>query len=142
MSSCHLIMRVSSLVAQGSAMMRYRATRWRYLSRTMNERRFNDEEVAAIFARATEARAPDRRQPAHSSGEGMTLAQLEEIGREVGIEPDALRHAAMTLGREGQATTRRFLGLPVGVGRSVDLGRALSDAEWERLVVDLRDTFD
>src|SRR5437870_10699022 len=48
----------------------------------------------------------------------------------------------MANGREGRATTRRFLGLPIGVGRSVDLDRALSDPEWERLVADLRDTFD
>lgn len=34
-----------------------------------------------------------------------------------------------------------MLGLAVGVGRTVQLDRRLSDAEWERLVVVLRDTF-
>ncbi|MGH8637779.1 MAG: hypothetical protein ACREUZ_11665, partial [Burkholderiales bacterium] len=39
-------------------------------------------------------------------------------------------------------TSRRLLGLPIGVGRTIDLGRRLSDDEWEQLVVDLRETFD
>jgi hypothetical protein len=32
--------------------------------------------------------------------------------------------------------------LPIGVGRTVSLQRTLTEEEWERLVVDLRDTFD
>jgi len=32
--------------------------------------------------------------------------------------------------------------LPIGVGRTVELGRTVSDAEWDRLVVLLRETFD
>ncbi|MEX2153276.1 MAG: hypothetical protein WD825_08045 [Gemmatimonadaceae bacterium] len=45
----------------------------------MTERRFNEAEVAAIFERATEAQQTGQRQL--PSGEGMTLAQLQEIGR-------------------------------------------------------------
>ena len=106
----------------------------------MTDRRFNDDEVAAIFERATEARTADR--PHASSSEGMTLAQLQDIGREVGIAPDAIAHAALTLSEAAPRPARRMLGLPVGVERTVELGRELSDAEWERLVVDLRETFD
>jgi hypothetical protein len=32
--------------------------------------------------------------------------------------------------------------IPIGVGRSVELPRPLTDAEWHRLVSDLRETFD
>jgi hypothetical protein len=42
----------------------------------------------------------------------------------------------------GHETSKSLIGLPVGVGNSVDLGRKLSDAEWERLLGDLRETFD
>ena len=54
----------------------------------MPERRYNDEEVEAIFARASEAEeaAPRRLR----SGEGLTLADLQKIGREAGIEPGVL----------------------------------------------------
>ncbi len=106
----------------------------------MPERRFNEAEVAAIFERATESQ-----QVVHAplwAGEGMTLAELEDIGSEAGIAPELVRHAATVIERGGPTTVRRFLGLPVGVGRNVHLNRSLSDHEWERLVVDLRQTFD
>jgi hypothetical protein len=107
----------------------------------MSERRFNEAEVAAIFERATEAQQQtgQRQLP---SGEGMTLAQLQEIGREVGISAELVASAAHSIDRVGSPTSRSFLGLPVGVGRTVELDRKLSEEEWERLVVDLRETFD
>ena len=106
----------------------------------MTERRFNEAEVAAIFQRATEAQQADPRQL--PSSEGMTLAHLQDIGKEVGISPDLIAKAAHALTREGRSTTRRFLGLPIGVGRTIELGRNLTDEEWERVVVELRETFD
>lgn len=41
-----------------------------------------------------------------------------------------------------QQGSRRWLGLPIGVSRTIELDRKLSESEWERLVVDLRETFD
>ena len=106
----------------------------------MGERRYSQDEVEAIFQRAAEAQpaTPALRGP----DDGMTLGQLQEIGREVGITPEQIRAAASSLQRTGQATKRTLLGLPIGVGRTVDLERRLSDEEWDRLVVELRDTFD
>ncbi|MEO5568795.1 MAG: hypothetical protein ABIR92_09895 [Gemmatimonadaceae bacterium] len=106
----------------------------------MPERRFSEAEVAAIFQRATEAPTPQR--SALVSSEGMSLAQLQEIGREVGIAPEAVAHAAQTLNDTGAPTDRRFIGFPIGVGRSVELDRKISEQEWEQIVVDLRQTFD
>jgi hypothetical protein len=106
----------------------------------MTERRFNEDEVAAIFERAAEAQQTGRRQL--PSGEGMTLADLQEIGREVGISPDLVAQAAKSVEQGGRPTSRSFLGLPIGVGRTIDLDRKLTEEEWERLVVDLRETFD
>ena len=106
----------------------------------MSERRFNEAEVAAIFERAAEAQQTGQRQL--PSGEGMTLSELQEIGREVGLAPDLIVQAATSIGLGGRPTSRHLLGLPVGVGRTIDLGRKLSDDEWDRFVVDLRDTFD
>ena len=106
----------------------------------MSERRYNQEEVEAIFQRAAEAQqsVPLLKRP----DEGMTLGQLQEIGREVGITPEQIGYAAKSIERTGHTTKRTLLGLPIGVGRAVDLDRRLTDAEWERLVVELRDTFD
>jgi hypothetical protein len=106
----------------------------------MTERRFNEAEVAAILEKAAEAQQAGSHQL--PSGEGMTLAELQTIGSEVGIDPRLVAQAAHALDKAGRSTSRKFLGVPIGVGRTIDLGRRLSDDEWERLVVDLRETFD
>jgi hypothetical protein len=102
----------------------------------MSERRFNEAEVAAIFERAAEAqqKTPQR----FPSAEGMTLTDLQEIGREVGFSREQLAEAAKAIELSGRQTSREFLGLPVGVGVTIDLGRKLSEEEWERFVADLR----
>lgn len=105
----------------------------------MSDRRYSEQEVAEIFKQAAEAQHTGRRQlPA---GEGMTLTDLQEIGREVGIPAELVAQAAGALERGGVPASRRFLGLPLGVGRTVELERRLTDEEWDGLVVDLRETF-
>ena len=106
----------------------------------MTQRRYDEAEVAAIFERAAESlqtglgKAP--------GSEGLTLAELQEIGREVGIPAESIALAAQSIEPAGTPTSRRFLGFMIGVGRTVQLAHRLSDEEWERLVVDLRETFD
>lgn len=106
----------------------------------MAEREYSEDEVAEIFERATKARRVARRQMA--GGSGMTLSELHEIGREVGISSEDITHAAHSLDRPERAMSRRFFGFPISVGRTVEFARQLSDQEWDRLVVDLRETFD
>jgi hypothetical protein len=106
----------------------------------MTERRFNDQEVAEIIERATRAQSAALSQP--SSADGVTLAQLQEIGREVGIAPEAMASAARSLELSDRQTVRRLFGLPIGVGLTASLGRELTETEWQRLIVDLRETFD
>src|SRR5205085_7451791 len=106
----------------------------------MSERRFNEEEVAAIFRQASEAQNQTS-EGVLPSGQGLTVTELAEIGRQVGISSDLITQAAQVIERSRNATSRQFLGFPIGVGQTVDLGRKLSDEEWERLVVDLRETF-
>lgn len=105
----------------------------------MTERRYTEEEITAIFKVAAEG--PAAAPHAISRAEGLTLADLQAIGREVGISPDAVAHAARTLEVRRGAVTRTLLGLPIGVERRMPLRRRLTDAEWEELVVQLRDVF-
>ncbi|HEV8363837.1 MAG TPA: hypothetical protein VGQ52_09975 [Gemmatimonadaceae bacterium] len=106
----------------------------------MSERRYSEEEVARIFERAAENQQSTKRQLAPA--EGMTLADLQEIGRDVGISPALVAEAAKSLDAPKSQHSRHLLGLPIGVGRTIELDRRLSPAEWDRLVVDLRETFD
>lgn len=105
----------------------------------MTERQYSDEEMAAIFARASETEHTAL--PASAEGKGLTLAALQDIGREVGISPEAISRAARSLDRVGHPLSAKFMGLPIGVGRTVELDRPLSDSDWEALVADLRTTF-
>jgi hypothetical protein len=106
----------------------------------MTERRYSEEEIAAIFERAAQAQQTARRQLA--PGEGMTLAELQEIGRDVGLPAELVADAARSIDRGGRPTSRKFLGLPIGVGRTIQLDRQLSEEDWQQLVADLRETFD
>jgi hypothetical protein len=106
----------------------------------MTERRYNDDEVEAIFARASEVE-PDTPRQLHS-GEGRTLSELQAIGQEAGLSPESIAEAARALDQPMQPKPARFLGLPLGVARTVKLNRRLTDEEWERLVVQLRETFE
>ena len=106
----------------------------------MAERRYDDKEIAAIFRAASQApQAPQREVP---RDEGLTLSDLQAIGREVGIPADAVVQAARALDVRGGAESRTLLGLPVGVRRTVNLNRRMTDEEWERLVVLLREVFE
>jgi hypothetical protein len=107
----------------------------------MSERRYSEDEVAEIFERATEAQKASL--PATRPVEGLTLRELQEVGRDVGLPAELVERAARSLDVMGLAHRRKLLGfIPVGVGRTVELPRPLTDAEWHRLVSDLRETFD
>lgn len=106
----------------------------------MGDRRYDDKEVAAIFRSAAEGLQIPRQQA--SREEGLTLADLQLIGREVGISSDAVAHAAVALDVRRGSSQRTLLGLPIGLTRTVDLNRRLTDEEWERVVVQLREVFD
>jgi hypothetical protein len=109
-----------------------------------DERTYGEEEMAEIFKAA--AQLP-RRTPAAADStalapaRGLTLAELQSIGGEVGLAPEQVAQAAAALELRRGALRRTDLGLPVSVGRTVDLPRAPTEREWEMIVADLRETF-
>lgn len=112
-----------------------------------NERRYSEEEVTEIFDRAADTHAQrvvSGGSVAMPDSQGMSLAELEEIGDEVGIPRALVRRAAAGLDHpplDDATADRKLLGSTIGVGKVVHLPRNLTDDEWNRLVVDLRDTF-
>ena len=91
-----------------------------------SERRYSEEEIAQILDHATEAQKSNR--PSDPRGTGLTLAELKDIGRDVGISPDLIGQAASRIAAHDLVSPphRQFLGTTIGVGRTVDLHRPLN----------------
>lgn len=104
-----------------------------------DERTYRDDEVAEIFQ--TAAARGDTNLPARRSTEGLTLAELQAIGGEVGLAPERIAEAAAALDVRREAVRRSDFAMPVSVRRTVELPRAPTDREWEMLVAELRETF-
>jgi hypothetical protein len=80
----------------------------------MSDRRFTEEEAAAIFRKATESQqTPPREAP---PGEGLTLAEIQEIGLQVGIDADAVARAAPPSDRSGPRRRPASSGFPSASG--------------------------
>lgn len=104
----------------------------------MSARRYSDEEVRRILALTAEAEAAAQAE----ADRPWTLKEVERIGAEAGLAPQAVAAAALALERQPAGPEGgRYLGLPVSVSRAVPLARHLSDEDWERLVGRLRETF-
>src|SRR5437868_1058047 len=103
----------------------------------MTMRRYGNEEIREMFSLAT---AGDTRDQSLQLGHGgMTLDEVQRIGQEAGIDPARVALAAETLDSRGSpALVRRSFGLPIGVSRVVELPRAVTDREWERLISECR----
>ncbi len=105
-----------------------------------NEYRYTEVEIALIFEQAAEAQEHAQSQRAH--GEGLTLPELQEIGSDAGISPEFVARAAASLvDAPSTQATKSTLGFPLTVERTVNLPGPFSGEEWDRLVVDLRETF-
>ncbi|MEO7996803.1 MAG: hypothetical protein ABI852_05130 [Gemmatimonadaceae bacterium] len=111
----------------------------------MNTRRYGDAEVREIFSLASTGDAPGLSLAADTGAVdagGLTLNELQQIGQEAGIEPARVAQAAASLdARARSAPVKRSFGLPVGLSRVVELPRAITDREWERLISEFRTIF-
>jgi hypothetical protein len=104
------------------------------------ERRYSDEDVHRILARAAESDAALEGEPGDRP---WTLAAIQRVGAEAGLGAGAIAAAAVALDRESaDAHGGRYLGLPIAVAHAVPLDRPFGDEDWRRLVARLRDTFE
>jgi len=105
------------------------------------ERRYTEREIALIIEQASASQDLEERN--ETPKEGLTLAELTDIGREIGIPAPLVARAAREVDLRELAPTaqRTMFGIPVGVSRTIEFGREISEKEWEMLVVQLRETF-
>jgi plasmid stability protein len=104
------------------------------------ERKYQDHEIREILDLAIDQEdGPAQSFPA---ADGLTLLELQEVGREVGLPPARITQAVAAFEGRGESVPRgTTLGLPTSVGRVVPLPRSPSDREWELLIAELRTTF-
>jgi hypothetical protein len=114
----------------------------------MNERRFSEDEVAEILARATRPDSgsggphPVPADPRSASPGGFTLAELQEIGGEAGVSPRRIAEAARDVASSGSPTEGRTLfGTPRTLSREMAVRGPMDDETWERAVALLREVF-
>lgn len=93
---------------------------------------YGDEEIGRILKRATELQ---RREPTAPPA-GVTLAELEEIAAEAGIDPTYLRRAALELetGTADPTIMTRLAGEELVIVREVTLPGELAEDGFERIV--------
>jgi len=73
----------------------------------MSDRRFTDREVALVLRRAAEL---DKTSPGGGTGRGLSVADLQEIAAEVGIEPSLVALAVEELESRGGLEPLTLLG--------------------------------
>jgi len=102
-------------------------------------RQYSEKEVASIMkAAARESAQTGQREP----GEGLSLDELEAIGREHDIDPAAIRRAAARLDRVREAPrSGAYLGVKTDVRHVVTLSGPVSDATFAAIADDCRRIF-
>jgi len=98
-------------------------------------RRFSDKEVAHIIKRASELQQEEA--PAESST-GMSLAELEQVAREAGLDPALVRRAATDL--DTRVTDQRpsaFIGAPTRLSLERTIDGELPADEYEPMVLEM-----
>lgn len=95
-------------------------------------RHFSEEEARRIFARAAE-----RQHSGPALGEGLTLEELQAIGREAGIDPE---HVAAAAAEDvGPYRPPMWAGVPIRTQRVRRLAGPVDDAAWGRILDVLRE---
>jgi hypothetical protein len=113
------------------------------------DRRFSDEETAAILEQAarfehdaeSEIAATDA--TALPATSGLSLLELQAIAAEAGIDARAVARAADMVVRGDLVPTQvqHATGAPIALARTIRFEREVNDDTWARMVVLLQDTF-
>jgi hypothetical protein len=99
-------------------------------------RRFNDKEVARIIKRASELQEEEA--PAESAT-GLSLAELEQVAREAGLDPVLVRRAAADL--DTRVTDQRpsaVLGAPTILRLERTIDGEVPVGEYEAIVAEIQ----
>jgi hypothetical protein len=101
-----------------------------------SSRRFSEKEVAHIIKRASELQQDEA--PAESTS-GMSLAELEQVAREAGLDPALVRRAATDLDtRVTDQKPSRFIGAPTTLRLERTIEGEVPIDEYEPMVLEIQ----
>lgn len=105
------------------------------MSKSNRTHLYTEKEIGALFKRATEIQ-----ENAHESfSQGLSLKEIEDIAREIGIDPKFVRSAASELEHQMVAEQRSsFFGAPFMIEQKRVIRGEINDEEWEELVRQIR----
>lgn len=105
-----------------------------------SDRRYSDQEVALVLQRAVEIE--EHKPGITAAARGLTLRELHEIAREVGLSPAVIDEALTSLQNRRRSRASSFLGAPLSrkVVRAVP--RDLGDDGLRRLIRITEDSVD
>lgn len=102
-------------------------------------RKFNEEEVALIIKRAAELQQTE--QVADDAASAMSLAEIEQIAKEAGIDPALIRRAAQSLDRTGESNRPSpWVGAPTRIVFERVVDGEISNDEHEAIIDTVRRT--
>ena len=101
------------------------------------KRLYSGTEISAVLKRAAEL----HRDQGPTDTSGLTLAELEQIAAEVGIDPAFVKTAATELEEDRTDTEFHFWGGPLSVDLERIVEGEVSEAKWEEIVMEIRRIF-
>lgn len=101
------------------------------------KRLYSDKEISAVLKRAAEL----QRTQGPTDTSGLSLAELEQIAAEVGIDPDFVKTAAFELEEGGPDETFHLLGAPTSIDLERIVEGEMTEAKWDEAVVEIRRVF-
>lgn len=103
-----------------------------------NRKLYTEKEISALLKRAAELQASD----STSDRQGLSLAELEQIAAEAGIDPRFVREAATDTSRAAPSDIASgLLGGPLAIeDERIFRGEVTAD-QWETMVQEIRRTF-
>ena len=99
-------------------------------------RKFSEEEISRIFEQAA------KEQEEGDDHSGLTLSELQSIGAQSGLDPEAIARAAKKIKLVLRLDPRkRKFKSDVGVGGTAELPGKITSSDWEELLPEIRNEF-
>jgi hypothetical protein len=98
---------------------------------------YSEKEIGAILKRAAELSMSE----AGSNAGGLSLEELQQIGREAGIDPDLILKAASELQNYAPPRERNVIGGPIRYANDFVLEGEIDGATWEEMIAAIRNSF-